>query len=140
MRLKSERGLCLLSCLFTESDRWFKILCYIAERIYVREKRPGKGELWVKAHRFLEIFLRPKGVNRVVGTSFQCISQPTQVGIISLGIVCRFGGDDLLLLTSEFRPQLVGNCLCHLTLDRKDVGQFAIEGIGPKMRIIGCFD
>src|SRR5438309_5954927 len=96
MRLKSERGLCLLSCLFTESDRWFKILCYIAERIHVREKRPGKGELWVKAHRFLEIFLRTKGVNRVVGTSFQRISHAAKVGIVCLRIVRRFSGDDLL--------------------------------------------
>ena len=72
--------------------------------------------------------------------SFQCISQPTQVGIVSLRIVRRFGGDDLLFLTGEFRSQLVGDGFGHLTLDRKDVGQFAIKGIGPKMGIIGCFD
>ena len=71
---------------------------------------------------------------------FQCISQTTQVGIVSLRIVCRFGGDDLLFLTGEFRSQLVGDGFGHLTLDRKDVGQFAIKGIGPKMGIIGCFD
>ena len=66
---------------------------------------------------------------------FQCISQPTQVSIVSLRIVCWFGGDDLLFLTGEFHPQLVGDGFGHLTLDRKDVSQFAIKGIGPKMRI-----
>ena len=71
---------------------------------------------------------------------FQCVSQTAQVGIVGLRIVCRFGGDDLLFLTGEFRSQLVGDGFGHLALDRKDVGQFAIKGIGPKMGIIGCFD
>ena len=46
----------------------------------------------------------------------------------------------LLFLTREFRPQLVGDGFGDFTLDRKDVGQFAIKCIGPKMGIIGCFD
>ena len=71
---------------------------------------------------------------------FRAISQTTQVGVVSLRIFRRFGGDDLLFLTGEFRPQLIGDCFGHLALDRKDVGQFAIKGIGPKMGIIGCFD
>ena len=71
---------------------------------------------------------------------FQYISQATQVGIVSLWIVCRFGGDDLFFLTGEFRSQLVGDGFGDLTLDRKDVGQFAIKSISPKMGIIGCFD
>ena len=64
--------------------------------------------------------------------SFQCISQPAQVGIVSLRIVCRFGGDDLLFLTGEFRSQLVGDGFGHLTLDRKDVGQFSDQRYRPK--------
>ena len=71
---------------------------------------------------------------------FQSVSQPAQVGIVGLRIVGRFGGDDLLFLTGELRPQLIGDGFGHLTLDRKDVGQFAIKGIGPKMRIVGRFD
>ena len=71
---------------------------------------------------------------------FQCISQPAQIGIVSLRIVGRFGGDDLLFLPGEFRSQLIGDGFGYFTLDRKDVGQFAIEGIGPQMGIIGCFD
>jgi hypothetical protein len=35
---------------------------------------------------------------------------------------------------------LVGDGFGHLHSRRKDVGQFAIKGIGPKMGIIGCFD
>ena len=71
---------------------------------------------------------------------FQCISQAAQVGIVSLGVVGRFGSDDLLFLTGEFRSQLLGDGFGYFALDRKDVGQFAIKGIGPKMGIIGCFD
>jgi hypothetical protein len=71
---------------------------------------------------------------------FHCVSQTTQVGIVSLRIVCRFGGDDLLFLTAEVRAQLVGDGFGHLTLDREDVSKFTIKGIGPKMGIVGCFD
>ncbi len=80
-----------------------------------------------------------QGSWRCVGR-FQTVSQPAQVGIVSLGVVRRFSGDDLLFLTGEFRSQLVGDGFGYLALDRKDVGQFAIKGIGPKMRIVGCFD
>ena len=71
---------------------------------------------------------------------FQSISQATQVGIVSLRVVGRFGGDDLLFLTGEFRSQLLGDGFGHFTLNRKNVGQLAIKGIGPKMGIIGRFD
>ena len=71
---------------------------------------------------------------------FQSISQPAQVGIVGFSVVGRFGGDDLLFLTGEFRPQLVCDGFGYFALNRKDVGQFAIKGIGPKMGIIGCFD
>ncbi len=71
---------------------------------------------------------------------FQGVSQTAKVGIVCLGIVGRFGGYDLLFLTGEFRSQLLGDGFGHLTLNRKDVGQFAIKGIGPKMGIIGRFD
>ena len=100
---------------------------------------PSKSELRVQPHRFSEIFLCAKGVGGCA-CGFQRISEPTQVGIVSLRIVRRFGGDDLFFLTGEFRSQLIGDSFGHLTLDRKDVGQFAIVGIGPKMGIIGCFN
>src|SRR5438477_8675104 len=51
--------------------------------------RPTKGELRIQAHRFSEIFLCAKGVGGC-GGSFQCISEATQVDIVSLGIVRRF--------------------------------------------------
>ena len=71
---------------------------------------------------------------------FQSVSQAAQVGIVSLRIIGRFGGDDLLFLTGEFRSQLLGDGFGYFALNRKDVGQLAIKGIGPKMGIIGCFD
>ena len=61
----------------------------------------------------------------------QSVSQTAQVGIVGLRVVGRFGGDDLLFLTSEFRSQLLGDGFGDLALNRKDVGQFAIKGIGP---------
>jgi len=52
---------------------------------------------------------------------FQCISETTQVGVVSLRIVRRFGGNDPLFVTGEFRSQLVGDSFGHLTFDRKDI-------------------
>ena len=46
----------------------------------------------------------------------------------------------MLFPTGNFCPQLLGNGFGHLTLDRKNVGQFAIKGIRPKVGIIGCFN
>ena len=40
----------------------------------------------------------------------------------------------------EMHLQLVGDSFGDLTLDRKNVGQFAIKAIGPKMGITSCFD
>ena len=71
---------------------------------------------------------------------FQTVSQATQVGIVGFRIICRLGGDDLLFLAGEFCSQLVGDGFRDFALNRKDVGQFAIKGIGPKMGIVGCFD
>src|SRR4029077_11885065 len=68
------------------------------------------------------------------------ISQPTQVSIVSLRIVCRVGGDDLLFLTGKVRSQLIGDGFGYFTLHRKDVGELAIEGIGPQMGIVSGFD
>src|SRR4030095_17060059 len=62
------------------------------------------------------------------------------VSIIGLSIVGRFSGDDLRVLTGEFRLQLVGDGFGDVSLDRKDVGQFAIKGISPKLGIIGHLD
>src|SRR5438067_5156767 len=114
--LKSERGFGCLPCLFTEGDRWLKSLCAVADRINVGQQRPTKGELRVQPHRFPEIFLRAKGVDGRA-CRFQTISEATQVSIVGLRIVCWFGGDDLLFLTSEVRAQLVGDSLGHFTLD-----------------------
>jgi hypothetical protein len=63
-----------------------------------------------------------------------------QISIVCFGIVCRFGGDDLLFLTREFRSQLVSDGFGDFTFDRKDVGQFAIECISPQLGIIGRLD
>ena len=43
-------------------------------------------------------------------------------------------------MTRDVRSQLVGDGPGDFTLDRKDVGQFAIKCIGPHMGIIGRFD
>jgi hypothetical protein len=43
-------------------------------------------------------------------------------------------------MTGELRLQLIGDGFGHLTLNREDVGQFPIKGVGPKLGIIGCPD
>ena len=37
---------------------------------------------------------------------FQAISEPAQIGIVRLRIICWFGGDELLFLASQCRSQL----------------------------------
>ena len=111
----------------------------VAERIDRREQCPGKRELWVKPYRFSEIFLCVQRVGRGVGR-FQGVSQTPQVGVISLRIVGRFGSNDLFFLAGKFRLQLLGDGFSHLTLNGKNVGQFAIKAIGPNMGIVGRFD
>src|SRR5438094_2289128 len=137
--LKSERVFGCLPCLFTQGEGWLQCLCDVADRINGRQQRPTKSELRVQAHCFSEIFLCAKGGGSG-GCSLKCVSQTTQVGIVGLSIVGRFGGDLLLFPASEVRPQLICYCFCDLALDRKDVGQFAIKCVGPSMRISGRFD
>ena len=55
-------------------------------------------------------------------------------------IICRFSGDDLRFLAGELSVQLLCDRFSDFTLHRKNVDQFAIKGIGPKMRIIRCLD
>ena len=43
-------------------------------------------------------------------------------------------------MTGQFRSQLVRDGFSHFILHRKNVVQFAIKRIGPKMRIVSCFD
>src|SRR6266513_1963483 len=88
---------------------------------------------------FAEIFLCGKSVRGVVA-SVERISQTAQIRIISFRIICRFGSYDLLFLAGEFCPQLVGYSFSYLTFDRKDVGQFSVKGVSPKMRIVSRFD
>src|SRR2546423_1851975 len=70
--------------------------------------------------RLPEIFLRAESIGSGVG-GFQAIRQPAQIGVVSFGILRRFGGDDLLFVTGEFRLQSVRDGFGYLTLDREDV-------------------
>src|SRR5204863_4752545 len=133
--LKSKGGLGGLSRISEEGDRWLKTSYEVATRIYVCQQRPSKRELRIQSHRFSKIFLCGKSVRGVVA-GFERISQTTQISIISFRIICWFGSDNLLFLTCEFRSQLVGDSFSYLTFDRKNVGQFSVECIGPKMRIV----
>ena len=71
---------------------------------------------------------------------FYRISETAKVSIVSFGVVCRFRRDHLLFPAREMDLQLVGDSFGDLTLDRKNVSQFAIKAIGPNVGIIGCFD
>src|SRR4030095_8361225 len=103
-------------------------------RVRTGKPRPGKRKIGVKLHRSL---VETSGFSYYVGRVGEvaaCFkSQPAQVSVVSLGVVGRLGGDHLLFVTSYFRSQLLGDGFGHFALDRKDVGQFAIKRIGPKM-------
>src|SRR6266480_3647733 len=132
IEIEFERGLEGLPRLLPEGDRWLKIRRVIAARIHVCKKRPGKRELRIQSDRFSKIRLCAKVVSgRILG--FYGISETTKVSIVSFGIVCRFRRDDLFFPAREMHLQLVGDSFGDLTLDRKNVSQFAIKAIGPKM-------
>ena len=139
IRLKRERGCGGLPRLFPESDRGLQCLGQIAARIDKGEQRPGEGKLRVQPDGFSEILLRSARVSRCI-SRLEIISEAAQIGIVGFRILRRLRGDDLLFQAGQPGLQLVSDRFRHLTLDRKDVGQFAIKGISPKMRIIGCFD
>src|SRR5215475_3815291 len=67
-------------------------------------------------------------------------SQAAQICIVSLWIVRRFNCQGLLLAAAELRLQRLRNRFSNLTLYAQDVGEFAIVGVGPQMRIAGCLD
>src|SRR4029434_6616766 len=62
-------------------------------------------------------------------------ARPTKIRIVSLGIICRFGGDDLLFLAGELRSQRLCDSSGDLTLHTKDVSQLPIVGLSPEVGI-----
>ena len=68
----------------------------------------------------------------------------TRLDADTIAYILDHGGARVFLtdthLAREVRPQLICYCFCDVALDRKDVGQFAIKRIGPKMGIISRFD
>src|SRR6266700_5786798 len=138
--LKSKSRFGCDTRLIAEGVSSWKSICYVTGGIDGRQQRPTKGELRVQAHRFVKILARGDNVGRFEATTPQCISETAQVRIVGLRIVGRLCRNYLSFFTREFRSQLLGDRHRHLTLDRKDVGQFAIKGIGPKMRTVSGFD
>ena len=62
------------------------------------------------------------------------------VKVVCDKIGCRGFLNRRLFSRGNVGLKLVRNSFGHLTLDRKDVRQFTIKGIGPKMGIVSCFD
>ena len=63
-------------------------------------------------------------------------SQPTEEGVVSLGIVCRLNRQGLLLAASKLGLQRVGDCFGDFALDSKDIDQLAVVGIGPQIEVV----
>jgi hypothetical protein len=59
---------------------------------------------------------------------------------VRLRVLGRAGGQFLFGATVQFRLQLFRDALRNFTLDRKNIGQLAIVGVGPKMRVIQRID
>src|SRR5437762_6031039 len=89
--LKSKGGFGRLSRLFAEGDRLLKTPYLVAACINGRQQRPSKRELRIQSNRFSKIFLCGKSVRGVVA-GFERISQTTQVSVVSLNVLRRFGG------------------------------------------------
>src|SRR5437868_12043441 len=98
--------------------------------------RVAREGLVKKLHRFKKIISQARGVNLAVVDEFFC-SQEEVVGSQVRGGTLA---DRTLFLLRELGLKLVGDGFGHLTLNREDVGQSSVVGIGPQMGIIGCFD
>src|SRR5205814_9205323 len=95
--LEPERGFGRLPCFFAEALGWLKTLSKISTRIDVRQQRPAKGKVRIQLHCLFEVLLSAEGVRRCK-SGLQRVRKPAQVRIVRLGIVGRFGCDDLLFM------------------------------------------
>ena len=63
-----------------------------------------------------------------------------EIEFVGLAVLGRLGSDRTLLRTRELRLQRIGNRFRDFALDRKNVGQFPIECVRPKMSVRRRFD
>src|ERR1700719_1705712 len=100
--LKSDRGAGCLAGFRAQGGRRLESQGVVAKTFRRSQLGPGYGEFRVQPHRFAQILLCAQGVSRC-DFCLKGVTQSTQIGIVSLRIVCRFGGNDLLFTTSQFR-------------------------------------
>ena len=93
--------------------------------------RVAREGLVKKLHRFKEIISQARGVNVAVVNAFFC-SQEEIVGSEVRGGTLA---DRTLFLWRELSLKLVGYFLGDLALNRENIGEIAIIGLRPKMRI-----
>src|SRR5205823_14941943 len=116
---------------FAERNRRRKIKCYITFCLSLRESCPRYSELRIEPHCFPKVFLSTKSVGRC--GRFVIVSQSAQIGVVSFRIIGGSGGDDLLFLARKFHAQLIGDRFGYIAFYRKNIRQFAIKGVGPKV-------
>src|SRR5205814_609547 len=89
-------------------------------RLCARKPRPGKGKVWIKLDRALEVFDAFQcQMNRLTNACLE--RQAAQICIVSLRIICRFSCQRLLLVASELRLQCFRDAFGDLAFDAKDV-------------------
>src|SRR5262249_54250565 len=103
-------------------------------RMHTRKPCPSERKIRIKLHCTL---IRIDGcLCCSVEEGATCFkSQPAQIRIVSLRIVCRFSCQSLLLATAELRLQRLRDSLGDLALNRKDVSQLPIIGLSPEVGI-----
>src|SRR5262249_6750819 len=107
--------------------------------VRTRESGPSKRKSWVELHRPL---VKAHGLLKIVcsGRSARFKSQPTEIRVVSLWIVCRLNRQGSLLAASQLGLQRVSDRFGDLALDAEDVDELAIKGVGPQMRFAGRLD
>src|SRR5438128_8742994 len=95
------------------------------------KRRVAREGLVKKLHRFKEIFFQARGVNVAVVEEFFC----SQEEIIGSEVRGGALADRTLFLWRELGLKLVGDFLGNLALNRENIGEIAIIGLRPKLRV-----
>ena len=102
------------------------------EHMAVGQSRVGQGIFWILRDRLLKIFGRLLQV--CAGPAVPKVAA-FQVKLMRLGVIGRARRKHMLRRAAQLCLQRISNAFRDLAFDRENVGQLAIVGVGPKMRI-----
>src|SRR5207302_9039356 len=92
---------------------------------------PGQREFWIEPNSF-SVFAR--GLSICLVTVLIVLDRETaQISVVRSSILRWPIGDGLLLAARELSVELLGDCARDFAFDSKNIIQFAIVTLGPKM-------